>query len=74
MILKFEYELSKLADKKGAVDFDAFFKTLVDMNIVKDILECELNIMYVNILGEDKKLHVQKFANRLRGQMPERRE
>ena len=73
-VLELEYELTTKSDSKGNVDFDVFSVVLENTKVAKTIISEEMKHLFLNSVGRDKKLHVQTFANDLRGQMSENRE
>lgn len=69
-----EYELTNKSDAKGNVPWKSFLEIFEQLQLMKNLSEEELRQIYTNNLNDEKKLHVQTFANDLRDQMSEDRE
>lgn len=74
MILQLEYDLTERSDERGFVDFDIFGTTLEKYELLKGMSQEERQLLFTASTVEPGKLHVQNFANKLRGQMSQVRE
>lgn len=74
MILQLEYDLTERSDEKGFVDFHTFTAVLEKHDILKGISQEERQLLFQNSAASENQLHVQNFANKLRGQMSQVRE
>ncbi len=67
-ILEIEYELTNISDVKGFVDKEKFIDKLMNLTqVIPGISLDELDRVYVRNQDKDGNLHVQTFANNLRG-------
>jgi Ca2+-binding EF-hand superfamily protein len=73
-LLELEYELTNKSSLKGTIDFDNFIQVLKKMNIFSEFSNKDLKNLFDMNTNEDNLLHVQLFANNIRGQMNENRE
>lgn len=73
-ILQLEHELTTRSDDQGFVDFEVFSAALEKLDLVKAFKNQELQTLYLSNLSPNNKLHVQNFANKIRGQMTQNRE
>ena len=71
VILEMEYELTNKSDIKGVVDYYSFSTVLKKLELDSKI---NMKDLYISNSNENDKLHVQAFANSLRGQMDEDKE
>lgn len=74
LILQLEYELTEASDDKGLVDPDTFQAVLDRHDLLKGFSPEETRLLFQLATVEEGKLHVQNFANKVRGQMSQARE
>ena len=74
LFLQLELEMTTQSDKQGYVDFEEFSSILESHNLLKNIKQQDLSNIYVSLLFDGQKLHVQKFANTIRGQASKQHE
>lgn len=74
MILQLEYDLTERSDEKGFVDLNTFVSVLEKYDLLKGITQEERQLLFQNSAASETQLHVQNFANKLRGQMSQVRE
>ena len=74
LILQLEYDMTLQSDTKGRVDFEVFSSCLENFDLFKDFTQEEMQTFFVAQVSTDQRLHVQTFANKLRGQMNSQKE
>lgn len=74
LLLQLEFEMTEKSDDKGFVDFEVFAAVLETHGLLKTFNQAEAQMLYMSSLTNDNKVHVQNFANKIRGQMSQVRE
>ena len=74
LILQFEFDMTAQSDKKGNVDFEVFSTVLDNYDLLKGFKQEEIHTLFVSNITEPSKVHIQTFANKIRGQMSSHRE
>ena len=74
LMLRVEMDMTEQSDAKGFIDFEVFSAVLDKNGLSKNFKQQEITNLFVSYLKGGEKLHVQKFANEVRGQMTKRME
>lgn len=72
--LKMEFEMTSKSDELGFVDFEVFSFVLEKLDIGKTMKHQEIEVLFLSHVSSGNKIHVQNFANKIRGQMTQNRE
>ena len=74
LILQLEFDLTARSDDKGFVDFEVFAAVIDKYELSKGLKEDEVQKLFLSNVMSGNKIHVQNFANKIRGQMSQNRE
>lgn len=74
LLLQIEFDMTAQSDKKGNVDFEVFSTVLDNYDLLKGFKQEEIHTLFVANITEPSKVHIQTFANKIRGQMSQHRE
>lgn len=69
IFLDLELEMTESSDSKGFIDFEVFSAILEKFDLTRGCKQSEVTAIYISFLFETEKVHVQRFANTIRGQM-----